>query len=159
MIMVRHAKPADATWFATRLRAEDVAEIQAGSGMAPEVVLPLSLESARVCLVMQPDGHDPVAIFGVSDDPINGDLGIVWLLATDAVPKFALGVLQAARMYLRLFLEAYPDGVHNLVDTRNELHRRWCRLLGFSELATMDVRGVPFVLIHKSQKKPNDNHV
>lgn len=158
MITVKPASLEDARWVTSMIRREDAQEIEHASGMSPSSVLHYAFETSSMCFAMVPPGEPPVALFGVSDDPTNKGLGIVWLIATDDVRRHALGVLEAARMYLRLFLEAYPEGLHNLVWRENETHLRWCNALGFEATGEYILRDQPFVHIYKGQE-PNDNHV
>lgn len=158
MILVKPASLEDAQWVASRLRKEDEQEIRHASGMEPSTVIDLSFDSSSMCFAMVPVGEPPVAIFGVSDDPTKTGLGIVWLLATDDVKRHALGVLEAARMYLRVFLDVYPEGLHNIVWRENDTHLRWCNALGFEYTSEVIIRDQVFVHIFKG-KEPNDTNV
>jgi hypothetical protein len=158
MITVRPASLEDARWVASRLRREDADEVLIASGMDPRTVIGISFEQSAMVFSMVPEGEPPVALFGVSDDPTTAGLGIVWLLGTTEVARHALGVIEAARMYLRLFLNVYPAGLHNIVWSQNATHLRWCRMLGFEETPGVVVAGQDFIHIYKGQE-PNDNHV
>lgn len=158
MITVKPASLEDARWVTSRLRREDAQEIEHASGMKPATVIETSFDNSSMCFAMVPAGEPPVALFGCADDPTTRGLGIVWLLATEDVGRHALGVLEAARMYLRVFLDVYPEGLHNILWRENTTHLRWCKALGFEVTREIILRDQPFVHIYKGQE-PNDNHV
>lgn len=114
------------------------------SGKAEEV-LPFAVAISRECYTFRtsPKG-DPFAIFGVMEDPANENMGVVWFLATSAT-VLPLAVMQEAPAWLNHWSRLYPDGLHNIVDSRNTSHVRWMELLGFHLGRRFDLRGVEFI--------------
>lgn len=150
MIDVRPAVVADAYWIASNLRAEDRAEVEAATGRSPLEIVPLSFDLSTQCYAILPDDDvRACALFGVADDPETTGLGLVWLLATDAVFPVRRSVLEIAPSYLDKLSTKYPLGLHNLVDHRNLLHLRWCLKTGFVEIGQVDVDGHMFHHIYR----------
>ena len=143
---------ADAEWIGQHLREEDKREVETASGLPATTVVPMSFTMSRECYTFRlatPRGtveDNPCAIFGVSDDPKRPDMGIVWLLGTPEIRRSALSFMREAPKWIDHFLTRYPEGIHNVVDTRNDLHIRWLLLTGFivGDEPLM-VNGVPFV--------------
>ena len=65
MIHYRPAELGDVAWLAPRLRAADVAEALAASGLAPEAALAVSLRCSARAITAEAQGA-PVAMFGVA---------------------------------------------------------------------------------------------
>lgn len=154
MIDVRPAVRADAEYIASRLRAEDRAEVEAATGRSPSEIVPLSFDLSTQCYAIrhafdsQVDDQ-PCALFGVADDAEVEGLGLVWLLATEDVFDVRASVLEAAPYYLNTMSTRYPLGLHNLVDHRNLLHLRWCLKTGFVEIGQVELNGFPFHHIYR----------
>lgn len=150
MILIRPATSEDVSWVAERLRAEDAEEIRTASQKDPvEIVhraFSLSRETYAVYLGRDRLSKHPAALFGVSGE---GQRGAVWFLATDDIKGFGLTILLEAPYWLNHLSRHYPDGLHNYADLRNTLHIRWCQLTGFTLGNTVDLRGFPFVHIHR----------
>lgn len=150
MLTVRHATRSDAEWFGANLREEDEEEVRAATGQDPVAVLPSSFDLSRECYVAYwRDSAEPCVIFGVSDDPSQDGLGIVWLLATPQVSRCGLSVLRTAHAWLDYMSRLYPLGMHNLAWENNALHIRWCQASGFKELGAFELRGHRFIHIHR----------
>jgi hypothetical protein len=77
------------------------------------------------------DSDEPIAIYGVADDPNDASMGVVWLLATPRMSSISGSFLRAAPKLLDHLAANYTRGLHNLVDTRNMLHIRWLQKTGF----------------------------
>lgn len=151
ILTVRPASPAEASWFASHLREEDEREVTTATGRTTQVVLLDSLRLSRgKCYTVRRtvDGkiaEHPCAIFGVVDDPNTPGAGIVWLLATPDVRHCAISLLREASVWITHWTTQYPSGLHNIVDTRNALHIRWLKLLGFRRVGpTLTINGQTF---------------
>jgi hypothetical protein len=151
ILTVRPATQADAQHIGANLRDEDRREVETATGMAATAVVPASLYHSVECYTARratPRGtveDDPFVIFGVTPDPQDGRLGVVWLLCTDAVRGAHLSLLREAREWIAHWMHLYPKGLHNLVDSRNATHRRWLTLLGFRDKGSQPIRSVPFI--------------
>lgn len=153
-LITRPATAEDVESLAPRLRQEDVREVTTASGMAPEVTLLLSLALAFECFTYR-TGSDtpPFAIFGVTDDPRHDGYGVVWFLGAQEVAQHPLAILTECQWWLQHWERRYLGGLHNVVDSRNLLHRRWLKLLDFEEGPTLDVHGIPFIYISRHAER------
>jgi hypothetical protein len=148
-MVVHEATLGDVLAMSPKLRPEDAREIEASSCLTAHDGLELSWRLSEQCYVIRPtEDAEPVAIFGVRADDMNPDMGIVWMLATTDVGRYALGVIAVSKRALDYFLTLYPRGLHNLADARNTLHLRWCELMGFIKLAKKEIRGQDFIHIY-----------
>lgn len=150
VLTIRPATLEDAQWLSTNLREDDVREIETASGRSPQEVVPLSFRVSSECYTIRFTDSTgriedkPVAIFGVSSDPEPG-WGVMWLLGTTGIRRGSLSIIREATKWLDHWNEKYPKGIHNIVDTRNDLHVRWLQLMGFSFARTQVlVNDVPF---------------
>lgn len=74
---------------------------------------------------------EPIAVYGVADDPNDSSMGIVWLLATPRMSSISRPFLRIAPRLLDHLTANYTRGLHNIVDARNALHLRWLQKTGF----------------------------
>lgn len=154
MIVFRPATLEDAVWLSSRLRSEDVREVETATGKHPEAIVPLSFQLSQECFAIRRviDGKvaaDPVAICGVNDSATDIELGAVWFLASDEVRYCALSLLLESPLWLNHMSRRYPKGLYNYADSRNTLHVRWCQLTGFSIGEAVNVNGIAFHTIHR----------
>lgn len=150
MIQFREAQRGEAIWLSSRLRPEDIREIETTTGKAPEVTVPLSFDVSTKCYTIRYSNNGvveryPLAICGVADDPQDDLMGIVWMLATPRIQKVWLALMKVADTWLDRLSEDYPEGLHNIVDARNMLHIRWLQKTGFRSLGTVTVNGYKFI--------------
>jgi hypothetical protein len=157
ILTVRPARPSEAEWLGERLREEDAREVQTATGRSPREIVPLSLALSPDCYTVRLADNgkvaaDPFAIFGCSPDRSVEGLGVMWLLCSDAVRHAPISLLREAHYWVKHFARMYPAGLYNYVDTRNSLHVRWLKLLGFVFHDTVKRGGVDFVLaIHPGE--------
>jgi hypothetical protein len=151
ILTIRPATDADASFMAPRLRPEDAREISTASGMDCKSILSLSVASAResysIRLTDETGGIDrePSVLFGIADDTGRPGFGVMWLVATPRVQRAPFSVLREAAHWLDAWCQRYPQGIHNIVDTRNATHIRWMRGLGFRVSdQTIDINGSRF---------------
>lgn len=149
ILTIRPAQMAEAEWISTRLRPEDATEVQTATGMTPKEVLPVSLSLSQECYTVRLnrkfDVVDyPAAIFGLAPDPMSSKRGVVWMLCTPEIRHCTLALIRESGFWLDHFESLYPEGIHNYVDARNELHVRWCVLTGFKLGALYMRNGFPF---------------
>jgi hypothetical protein len=155
ILTFRPALRSEAEWISGRLREEDRQEVLTASGKAPEEVLPVSFDLSRECYTIRlcgKDGRvesDPTVIFGIADDPHHAGMGVVWLLATDNIRRGALSILREGVLWLDHFNRLYPNGIHNIVDIRNDLHVRWLTLAGFKFVNEISHNGHTFIYFQR----------
>jgi hypothetical protein len=127
--------------------------------MASSMVLPLSVAVARESYTMRFEragriDRDPSVLFGVADDTSRPGYGIMWLVATPEVSRAPLSVLRECKYWLDAWCRSYPNGVHNIVDIRNDTHIRWLQALGCQvSTQTIDINGFPFRYAWKTQQE------
>lgn len=151
ILTIRPATLAEAEWMGRHLRLEDEREVETGTGMAADIAVPQAYCCSTDCYTIRLTDRagkieeHPTVIFGITDDPNDSELGIIWLLATDNLRRGSISVLREAGFWINHFCRSYANGVHNIVDTRNDLHVRWLKLMGFTFGSEVSIRGVPFV--------------
>lgn len=119
----------DVAWIVPRLRQADVDECEAlfGAGSALECVQ-YGLHPGAYAFTMRRDG-EVVAIFGVCRSVVAG-VGTPWMVGTDKLDLCWRALVEDARFFVQVFLEAYPV-LLNVVDARNAKSIRWLKRLGF----------------------------
>lgn len=158
ILTIRPASREEAVWLSSRLRPEDRREIETASGKTAEVLLPASfdLSDEAYTIRLTTDGKleaNPVAIFGVAEHVRHPNIGIPWLLSTEGIRRGALSVLREAPFWLDSWLAKYSGGLHNIVDQRNALHRRWLAYTGFTFGETIILHDHPFIHFHRTFKE------
>lgn len=149
MIQVRPATLQDARFVGARLRVEDEREVNTATGRPGTEVVPLALHASSERYTVWHAGT-PVALAGVV--PRTDGLGSVWMLCTDGVRFCALSLVSESRYWLDHMARAFPNGLTARADARNTAHLRWCKLMGFRELASEVVNGHRFIRIHKESR-------
>lgn len=139
-VTIRPATISDCTSVASRLRAEDVAEAAAGSGLPAEYAMKICLMYDRGVRVACIDGR-PEMIFGCSGDDF---VGRPWMLATPLpfTPQWSRVFLRASADVVENDWQARFPLLTNFVDARNVSHIRWLRWLGFVFVRRDPVHGV-----------------
>ncbi len=133
-VVLRMATREDAKEIAGNLREADLGEMKAVLGTVedPAESLIYGVDNSAYPMVATIDGV-PVSIFGVIRDPINADVGCVWMMGTDEMTR-------RKKLFLRHALKALETlfGSFRLLwccmDKRNTVHVRWIQWLGFSLL-------------------------
>lgn len=144
----RQATLADVMFIAPRVRKADREEARASVGCEPEVFLPLTFTPGRTWTIVSDEG-EPMALYGVEAVPLNPELGIVWMVATDTLvhPKNQRKFLKLGPVVLDQLHELHPL-LGNYVDARNTTHIRWLKWMGFSFLKLLPEHGpqrLPFI--------------
>lgn len=127
---------ADVEFLAQHMRRADYDEIMAASGplvrpLADELWLSAETsETAVVCY--RPGTRTPIALYGVGTCPEHWPgVGFVWMHGTPALAREARAdFLRLGRVGLRQLRERYRLLVC-FADSRNRLHTRWLRWMGF----------------------------
>lgn len=130
MLTFRFAEPSDADLIAPMLRRNDALEvIRAGHGH----ILPAmrrSVEESRqggMAGLFLDDGQ-PVALFGVAP---RMDVGIPWLVGTDAINRHQKTFLRETRFWVDQWRQQHSI-LMNHVDARYTGAIRWLSWLGFT---------------------------
>lgn len=138
---VRPARAEDAGRLAPVLRAADLREIQANLGEDPRLVLARSLAISDPCYAAVDERDQPMALFGAAPDLRDADVGMVWLLGSDALAAHAFSVARHSRAWVGTLQQRYRV-LWNRVDSRNDVHIRWLRWCGFTVVKLIQHYGV-----------------
>ena len=139
------ATAADVGLLGPRLRAADVEEIRAASGLAPAEALRLSYDFSTHVWAVREIGGRPIALWGVGPLSLVEGRGCPWLLAADAFESLGRDIARLSRPLLAGMRDHYPR-LENRVDARHTRAVRWLSWLGFNiDPATpWGVEGRPF---------------
>ena len=143
--VIELASRSDADSLGDRLRAADVEEIRAASGLAPAEALRRSYElSSHVWAVREFSGL-PIALWGVGPLSLVEGRGCPWLLATDAFEGLGPDIARLSRPLMAAMRDLYPH-LENRVDARHTRAVRWLSWLGFTidPAKAWGVEGRPF---------------
>ena len=133
MVDLRPASVDDIWWVSSRLRAADLAELQALHG--PEVDVQRVLwRAVRVSDIgiaaVLPDG-EPIALLGVAPISLVSAEGSPWMLGTERVFEQPRAALELGRRMTTGWMSRYRL-LQNWVDARNDMSLRWLRRIGFT---------------------------
>jgi hypothetical protein len=148
---VRLARPADALALAPRLRAEDLAELQAASRRTPLANLLLGIQLSDEPFALLSRTGEVVALCGVAACADRPEAGCVWLLGAAEATLEPVWFTRTTRALLARMERPYAL-VLNAVDARHRKALRWLAALGFNEsahLASYGPGGLPFVVMVK----------
>jgi len=138
------ASPAHVGRIATRMRAADVAEVEA-FGRTPKEALRLGLRGSSLAATVKVDGR-PEAMLGVAPVSVIEGVGRPWMLGTDAVPRCARALLADGHAVIGEMRRRFRR-LENWVSADNAPAIRLLRRWGFEVGAeAMTVSGVDFVL-------------
>lgn len=115
--------------IARDMRAEDVAEVKAASGLCPEAALSFAHAVSTLAWTAMCDDQ-PFIMFGVAPFIDESNHGSPWLLGTPLIERYPSFFLRNSRPYVSQMLDAYPT-LTNYVDVRNRLSVRWLQWCGF----------------------------
>ena len=143
--VVDRATAMDAACLAPRLRAADIEEIRAASGLEPAEALDRSFDLSTHVWAVRDHGGRPIALWGVGPLSLVEGRGCPWLLAADAFEALGSDIGRLSRPLLAMMRDLYPR-LENHVDARHIKAVRWLSWLGFTiEPATpWGVEGRPF---------------
>lgn len=139
----------DAESLGTCLRAADVEEIRAASGLAPAEALRRSYDlSSHIWAardLKDRSNAPPIALWGVGPLSLVEGRGCPWLLAADALDVHGHDVARLSRPFLAAMRDLYPR-LENHVDARHTRAVRWLSWLGFTIDPAMPwgIEGRPF---------------
>lgn len=124
----RACRPCDAEALASRLRQADLHEIAAGSGRDPLEALLNAVRMSVRCWTVEVDGQVEV-MFGVGGS-LMGDVGVPWLLGSDAIERHRRAFVRSARHYIPVMLDLFPT-LRNMVHADNRVAVTWLKRAGF----------------------------
>ncbi|WP_144244313.1 hypothetical protein [Nitrincola sp. A-D6] len=116
------------------MKAPDVREVYASTGMEPLTVLKGCFHASEECLSIINDEGQVVAMFGYS--VLAEDLAAPWFLSSGGEAAFTKKFLREGRKWVQVVNKKYPL-LTNFVDVRNKVAQDWLRFLGFTFLRTI----------------------
>lgn len=142
MLSLRLSRTGDIADLTPRLRKADLEEIAASGWENPSAPLWAGYVESQPCYSIVDASDRPVAVFGVvpSGDP---EVGYVWFLGSDDIQFHRSQFLRRCREVLDNLHQKHPL-LTNAVYSRNEVHIKWLRWLGFSFLRALKKNGQPF---------------
>jgi hypothetical protein len=130
MGFARAYRAGDECDLAPRLRLADLQEIQATTTESPIDVLRTGAWWSRPSVTIIGNHGFVAGIFGVV--PQEDGSGVVWMLGSDELTKPPLSrqFIRECRTFVKIIGRGYTE-LHNVIDERNTVHRRWLEWLGF----------------------------
>jgi hypothetical protein len=129
--------------IASRMCAEDVAELTAIGWASPLDAVLQSCDASREAYIAYWDGQ-PQAAFGVADFSLDTTLGVPWMLSTGPRGKVAREFIRVSRKYIAEVSPLYT-ALFNFVDARHLRAQRWLLSLGFMPYKVHECNGFPFI--------------
>jgi len=126
----RPATVADALAVAANIRPEDRREIE-GLGHSPLALVWCVETSAHATAFYNREG-ELAGIAGIGPDDQPG-VGQVWMICTPAVEKNPVTFVRQSRQWIETAGKDYSM-LWNLMDSRNKLHHKLVKMLGFKSL-------------------------
>lgn len=116
--------------LAGRLRQADLDELKAASPLDPIVILRTGAYYSVPSVSIIGNKGSVAGMFGVV--PQKDGTGVIWLLGTDELVQRPLcrQFIRECRYHLKCLQRNYTQ-LHNVIDERNTVHRRWLEWLGF----------------------------
>ena len=148
---VRLATPEDVAIVAASMRAEDIAEVRAGSGDTPAQALDKCFRWSTEAYTGEIDGA-PVMMFGVAVASILSGHAVPWALTTYGVEQNKVAFLRKSRIVVNHWLTEYSI-LSNYVDAEYTSAVHWLRWLGFTiePAHPYGGRGAMFHYFHKTK--------
>lgn len=149
---IRRATLNDALDLAPRLRPEDRRECFSASGLPPELILASAVSREEVYVFT--DKGSPEVIFGVSPVQHYPLLGLIWMMASEKLPRYGRELVTLVPQQIEKFHDRFPL-LGNHVDARNKVHIAWIKRSGFSLLRVIPEYGLgktPFIEFAKLRK-------
>ena len=135
------------------LRPEDLRELKVALNHRENEILDglqRGFDSSDPCYTIHISGR-PVGIYGVIPIQVKGvDVGAVWLLGTNDIVNSLnrkSQFIRESRMRLDALHARYPI-LWNFIDSRNHVHMRWVKWLGFNIINSVEL-GPERVLFHE----------
>lgn len=143
-ISLHPVEATDIKYVADHMREDDKREVLASYGGGPLNALVKSVAASDYPLVAR-KGDVPVALIGCVSSGLLSTTGKPWLLGTDQVAKHAKSLCSLSREHINIWLDRY-ELLENYVDSRNHLHIKWLKHMGFEfgETIGVGILKIPF---------------
>ena len=133
MTQYRPATLADVVTVSKNLRADDLREVE-GLGYSPKDI-PYSYLISEVCVYFYDKDDNPAGVAGVVRE---GVFGKIWMLCTDVIHNEPIKFVRQAKSWINSIEKDYQL-LYNVVDTRNTVHHKLLKHLGFKALSVQHV--------------------
>lgn len=133
------------------LRAADLAEIKATTELPVVAALRASLDASRKSWVALDSAGSPYVIFGVATHPGAPEIGVPWLIATNAQRRNLREFLGSTQRVLADMKCDY-DYLMNYTDLRHRESHRWLQRCGYRFdrfIPSYGTEGRPFLRFSK----------
>ena len=132
-----------ATEVASNLRPDDLREVEEGHGIDPTLLPFLMSQNRSYVYFTVPDGKT-AGMAGV------GEKGDIWMLCTPDIHRYPITFAREAKRYVDSRKEPL---LWNIVDSRNKVHLKLLRFLGFKFLRKFEygpnkVQFIEFCRVH-----------
>lgn len=141
---VREATEDDAIYFSTRMRKQDLMEVEADTSALESLLY--GVESSN-SYVLEKDG-EPILMMGGGE--YSAGLSCLWMVATPSVRKIRRELVKNGRDFA-LWLMGDADVGGNVVWAGNHNAIRWLKKIGASFHKSYDVDGEEFIPFHISR--------
>jgi hypothetical protein len=137
--------------LAPRLRQADLDELKAATSEQPIDILRTGAFYSRPAVTIIGNNGYVAGMFGVV--PQRDGSGVVWMLGSDEITKPPLSrqFIRECRTFVKVLERGYTE-LHNVIDERNTVHRRWLEWIGFeftNRIEKYGVEGRPFLEFKK----------
>jgi hypothetical protein len=151
MGFAREYREGDEYELAPRLRKADLDELKAASSQAPIDILRTGAYYSVPSVTIIGNTGEVAGMFGVV--PQKDGSGVIWLLGSDELVQRPLSrqFIKECRVHLK-WLGVNYTYLHNVIDERNIVHKRWLEWLGFEFTKRIPEYGVerrPFLEFKK----------
>ena len=144
---IRSSVVTDAARLEPILRMEDRRECLTIRGPSTNIqeVLERGIESSFPSYTLEsPDGNRIICILGTVPHWYGSPVGAVWMVGSSEIEKIVYDFVRNSAYWVsRLFDDKY-DVLLNSIDSRNTLHLRWLKWLGFKFIGQHLVSGINF---------------
>lgn len=131
------------------LRKADIEELRASTGIQDAwLALKYSVEHSTEWTEIgyYPDTGEVITVFGLSS---HEDIGVPWMIGSPSMLKHKKLLMRYSVKIIKEMLTQFRV-LANYVDSRNEVHIRWLKHMGFIfEGNPFTINGVPFLYFYK----------
>jgi hypothetical protein len=153
-LTLRTPTQADADYLAKHLRQADVDELAVTGYPSAAQAVQWAYERTlpELQTVVEWDG-EMLIMTGCAADTLLSNVGVPWLLGTEAMMKHMKAITIGAHQAIAIFLTHWPI-LRNVVDARNTATIRWVQSLGFD--LTPVPEWVPGFPVYQFEKRRNE---
>jgi hypothetical protein len=150
MFKLQKALHRDAINLASNLRDIDKLEVEC-TGSTPEASLLRCFDLPKSEVLSGLSSNNEVILMcGVSECPINPDVGVIWMLASPSIRKHRKDIVRLSKDTIDMLCVGYKS-VYNLIHKDNKTSIRWLEWCGFTvdKTKTYEQGGEDFYLLIK----------